>query len=174
MTSSIQLNYLDEAGTIVASPVFYLDAADVEIDNGASVENFEIPGMPWNTWFNNNNITRRWSISGKFKATDATWDSATSTGRPLDFEFYLSCFLNGVDVTTGALLSSSAYGFAITINMVFNGTAYSRSTNTNFSTQKVRLLLEKSPIKFKGGEPGIVEYSMSFVEVEDIVNMGIA
>ena len=90
MTYSIQLNYLDEDGVIVDSPVFYLDAADVEIDNSQSVENFEIPGMPWNMWFDNNNITRRWTISGVFAATDAAWSSSTSQGRPLDFEKNLS------------------------------------------------------------------------------------
>lgn len=173
MTDTIQLNYLDATGNIVASPVFFLDAADVEIDNQASIENFEIPGMPWNTWFNNNNITRRWMISGKFKATDVTWNATTSQGRPLDFEFYLSCFLNGISSVTGLLLPTSAYGFAITINQTFNGVVYSRSTNTNFSTQKVRLLFEKGNPKFSGGSPGIVDYSFSFVEVEDIVNMGI-
>ena len=176
MTDSIQLNYLDSAGDIVASPVFYLDAADVDIDNSQSLENFEIPGMPWNTWFDNNNITRRWSISGKFKATNATWDSATSQGRPLDFEKNLSCFLNGVDSTTGAMLAARSYGFAITLNQTFNATNYSATTSTYFSGtghQVVRLLLEKHNIKLTGGSPGVVDYNLSFVEVEDVINMGI-
>jgi len=173
MTDTIQLNYLDTAGAINASYVFYLDAADVDIDNAASTENFEIPGMPWNTWFNNNNITRRWSISGKFQATDATWNSATSRGRPLDFEKNLSCFLNGVDSTTGALLAVSAFGFAITLNQKFGTTNYTSVSNGNFSGQVVRLLFEKCNIKLSGGSPGVVDYTLSFVECEDIVNMGI-
>lgn len=176
MTDTIQLNYLDSAGDIVASPVFYLDAADVQIDNAQSIENFEIPGLPWNTWFDNNNITRKWSISGKFYATDATWDSATSRGRPLDFEKNLSCFLNGVNSTSGALLTTRQYGFAITLNQTFSGTNYTTVTSTYFSGtghQVVRLLLERFNIKLAGGSPGIVDYTLSFVEVEEIVNMGI-
>jgi hypothetical protein len=176
MTDSIQLNYLDANGDLVTSPVFFLDAADVDIDNAQSIENFEIPGMPWNTWFDNNNITRRWSISGKFRATNVTWVPATSQGRPLDFEHQLSCFLNGVDATTGALLAARGYGFAITLNQIFSGTTYSDVSSTGFSGtghQVVRLLLEKHTLKFAGGSPGVVDYSLSFVEVEDIVNMGI-
>jgi hypothetical protein len=176
MTDSIQLNYLDDAGAIVATPVFYLDAADVEIDNAQSIENFEIPGMPWNMWFDNNNVARRWTITGKFRATNVNWVPATSQGRPLDFEKNLSCFLNGIDSTTGALLSARQYGFAITLNQLFEGGAYSTVTSTYFSGtghQVVRLLPEKHNIKLSGGSPGVVEYTLSFVEVESITNMGI-
>jgi hypothetical protein len=173
MTDSIQLNYVDANGAIVASPVFYLDAASVEIDDAASIENFEIPGMPWNIWFNNNNVTRRWVISGTFRATDVTWDSATSQGRPLDFEHQLSCFLDGIDASTGALLPASADGFAITIKQVFNGVVYSRATSTDFSVQKIHLMHEKHNIKLVGGSPGVADYTATFVEVEEVVNMGL-
>jgi hypothetical protein len=173
MTSTIQLNYVDEAGAIIASPVFYLDAADVSINNAASIEDFAIPGQPWNAWFNNNNVTRTWQITGKFKATDAPWDVATSDGRPLDFEFYLSCFLNALDSTTGRLLPNNKYGFALTMKQVFNGVTYSRSTNTNFSEQTVRLFYDTSNVKFSGGSPGVVDYSVAFKEGEQQINMGV-
>jgi hypothetical protein len=164
--------YLSAAGAATSDPVFKLDASDISIDNGRSTESMEIPGMPWNTWFDNNNINRKWEISGKFAAKDDTWSSTDYTGRSLDFVKQLQQVLNGIK-SDGTLNSASQYGFAITINQQFGSTADTYVSKGLYSGQVIRLLLSRFSFKLSGGIPGVVDYAITFDEVGDIINMGI-
>lgn len=159
--------------------LFALDAADVEYDNQRSVENLDIPGVVWNTWFDNASITGRWNFSGIFKATDITWDPATTgyNGRPLDFIHYFKTTMNQLD-SHGALKAGDQYrGLQIVLHQVFNGTDYSYNINKAYNSdgqgQDVVLLLEKFNCKHKGGTPGAVEWSFSVVEIAEVINLGV-
>jgi len=169
MTDSIKLYYYGGA------QIFALDAATVNIDSGRSTESMEIPGAPWNTWFDNNNIERKWTVTGTFYMTDNDWNVATYGyhGRPLDFMHQLNCVLNGIDPVTGGLVAASANGFDMEIDQVINGNVKTYRIGQVFNATTVVLLLNRVTFDFTGGEPGTVKYTIVFDEVAEIINMGL-
>ena len=161
------------------TPVFTLDNTTLSIHNARSTENFNIPGQPWNTWFDNINVNRQWVIKGKFRAADNDWNPSTFQGRPLDFIHQLGCVLNGINPNTGLLVYGG--GFDIEIRQYFNGTLRTYRTNTLFTQssnglgpQPIIMLLNSFDPDLEGGVPGAVGFSITFDEVGEIVNMGIA
>jgi hypothetical protein len=150
---------------------FILDATTLSIDNDRDIEDFKVPGKAWNGWFDNLNTDRTWTITGTFVGTGTTWNSTTCVGPRLDFIHQLACYLNGLNPSTGLQNASTAVGFDIQLNETFGGGA-SYNNASLFANQEILLLFKHLNIKIEGGSPSVVTYTIIFVEVGQIVNMG--
>lgn len=150
--------------------IFKLYASELTEDVTRNNEPLEVPGKPWNMWFDNLNIGERYLLSGRFATSGTTWDSTNFVGPRLDFKHQFKCIMTGINPTTGAATGATP-GFDLQINETFNGGTYWRS-NEVFSNQTIVLLLDKISYKSVAGQPNVVDYTISFVAVEEIVALG--
>ena len=67
-------------------PLFRLTGVEKStFSDSKDIESFAIPGPVWNAYFDNVNVQGVLTLSGKFAATDATWDAYACSGRAHDF-----------------------------------------------------------------------------------------
>jgi len=172
MTDSVWLYALDAVvGT--DAPLFKLDVSKISHEDGRSLEPMEIPGTPWNVYFDNQNVQGKLMLTGKFSATDSAWDSTNFTGRPFDFVHQLRSVLHGVDAITGVTRpgSSKYNGFKVVLHEVFNGTDRALDIYSEYSTPIV-LLFDRFTYEMEAGAPAVVNYTISFIEAGSVINFG--
>ena len=171
-----------------ATLLFSLDIANFDINEQKSVEMIDIPGNIWNTAFDAVSITTTWTFHGTFTATDATWNTSTFAGRPLDFIHYLRSVLKSVyPIDSGGNYGGSFAGtdsdqtracFILKINTFLGGTKYSYDINIFYTrpdgdaTKTVRYVYQSGDLHYKGGEVLTVGYDLTFKEISDIIRLG--
>jgi hypothetical protein len=172
MTDSLWL--YDLSATVgTDAPLFKLDVSEIGGDDAKSNEPMEIPGTPWNIWFDNENVQAKLTFTGKFISTDSDWNSTTFSGRPFDFIRQLRSILHGLDAAAGTVKPDGTKynGFKIVLHQVYNGVEKTYDLYAQYTTPII-YLFDKFTWKVEGGVVSAVSYTISFVEAGSVINFG--
>jgi hypothetical protein len=156
-----------------ADALFRLDPERISISDQKSVESLDIPSLIWNDSFDSSYITARWSISGKFFGVDADWDNINFTGRPEDFIHNLRSLLKGINPVTGNypfLSGSNTDALRMKIIKSYELEQYF-DTITEYSSNVYYVVATDMNFTMNGGVPLMCEYSITLVEVSDIIRL---
>ena len=156
-------------------PIFTLDPSKVTIEDQKSIESLDIPGQIWNEHFDSSIVSAKWTISGKFKATDSDWDDENFEGRPFEFMHKLRSVLKSINSSTGDYVDTQEE-FCLRMNYVLASGTYTvnladESAAYSYSSQKIYFIPNNSSLTYRAGSPLIVDYTLVFIEVSDVMRL---
>ena len=173
MTFSLQLYKSTETSFVAGNLLFGLDPEDASVEDSKTLESLDLPSLVWNDHFDSSIVTGRWTFRGKFRTSDATWSGVPNfTGRGYDFIHQLRSLFKGVSATTGDYpYATDTDMFIMVLMEKYDATERTYNAKTAYSTNPVYIIPERYSFDKKGGEIGIVEYNISFLEVAGVTRI---